>query len=96
MNRHSQTLRARTILLTEEEALALLDIIFHSKVEDDALKAQVIDKVTELCRDFLKAKNQDLSALPQSPDRSPLRDVFEALVNLRSPHDSIALESARF
>jgi hypothetical protein len=77
------------MLLTEEEALALLDIIFHSKVEDDALKASVTDKVTELCRDFLKTRNQELSSLPQPSDRSPLREVFEALVNLRSQPDSI-------
>ena len=49
----------RAITLTEDEALALLEICFHTKAEDDAIKVQVMDKVGDLCREFIKSNREE-------------------------------------
>ena len=44
-NRRSSNHSTRVLCLTEEEAVALLEICLHSKAEDDALKGRVMEKV---------------------------------------------------
>ena len=74
----------RTICLTEEEAIALLEICLHTKAEDDLLKVRVMDKVGDLCREFIKAGGQGSVIATTQADRSPVRDALDALMHRRA------------
>ena len=78
----------RVLCLTEEEAIALLEICLHTKAEDDALKARVMDKVGELCREFFKAGGQGVPAQVMA-DRSPVREALDALLHMRVASESV-------
>jgi hypothetical protein len=72
----------RNITLTEDEALALLEICLHTRAEDDATKVRVMDKVGELCREFIKASDQGAIPFSLQTDRS-VREALEALSHRR-------------
>src|ERR1051326_4940122 len=83
-NHHSSNHSTRVLCLTEEEATALLEICLHSKTEDDALKSRVMEKVGELCREFIKAGGSGAPAIGIHGDRSQVREALDALLHLRS------------
>jgi hypothetical protein len=88
MNHRSSKPNTLTLTLTDEEALALLEICLHSKVEDDALKEHVIHKVGDLCRDFIKAGSTEAPALPIVVDRA-LRETLETLFRVKPSKESV-------
>jgi hypothetical protein len=44
----------KPLYLTEEEALALLDLCLLSNAEDDPIKEQAVRKVSSICREFIR------------------------------------------
>jgi len=44
----------KPLYLTEEEALALLEMCLLTEAEDDPLKAVALDRLSNLCREFLR------------------------------------------
>ena len=44
----------KALHLTEEEALALLELCIYSEKEDNPLRSEVMAKVGELCREFIR------------------------------------------
>ena len=80
----------RFLSLTEEEAVALLEICLHTKADDDALKAQVMEKVGELCREFIKSGDHGLPAQGIRADRLPVRDALDALLHRRSVKERVS------
>jgi hypothetical protein len=81
MNHRNTKPSAKTLSLTEEEALALLEICFHSRLNDDPLKERVIQKVGDLCRDFIRTGGDEAFASKMSADLSAVRETLKALVN---------------
>lgn len=80
----------RNICLTEEEALALLEICLHTKAEDDLLKVRVMDKVGDLCREFIKANGQGTNSPVTQVDRAHVREALDALIHRRIPENARA------
>lgn len=54
----------KPIYLTEEEAMALLDICLLSTAEDDPIKEKAVKRVSSVCREFLKAAHNECSFQP--------------------------------
>jgi hypothetical protein len=46
---------SKTLHLTQEEALALLDMCLCTQTDDNALRTSAMDKLAALCRDFLRS-----------------------------------------
>ena len=74
----------RQLSLSQEEAIALLEICLHTKADDDLLKVQVMEKVGELCREFIKGERQERASAPLPNDRAAAWDVVEAFRQRRS------------
>jgi hypothetical protein len=77
------------LCLTEEEAAALLEICFHSKTDDDALKSRVMEKVGEICREFIKSGGQGSPAIGLHAERTQVREVLDAMLHLRSKAETV-------
>lgn len=50
---------SKTLHLTQEEALALLDMCLCTRMDDDPLRASAIHKLAALCRDFLRSDSAE-------------------------------------
>ncbi len=86
MNHRNHKTSTKTLSLTEEEALALLEICFHSKVDDEPMKERVIHMVGDLCRDFIRSETQDPARV--CADRSLVRETLNALVKAKYAADA--------
>ena len=73
--------RARSIRLTEEEALALLEICLYSDTADDPVKAVAMRKVADVYRGFMRSQTSD-----SEEDRRPmvLRSLNRGILRRRS------------
>jgi hypothetical protein len=61
---------SKTLRLTEEEAMALLDVCMMSRVADDPSKRAVVEKVALICREFVREEpDTALETRHRSPDR---------------------------
>jgi hypothetical protein len=90
MTRRSSKPAALTLTLTDDEALALLEICIHSKFEDDPLKEHVMQKVADLCRDFIKAGCLDTHSLPIVVDRN-VRETLEQLFRVKPSTETLCV-----
>jgi hypothetical protein len=54
----------KALYLTEEEAMALLDLCVSAKVEFDDVKEQAVGRLSDMCRNFLRAQ-QEAATLPE-------------------------------
>jgi hypothetical protein len=66
----------RPLILTEEEALGLLEMCLYSKDETDPVKAAALHKLADYCRDFL--------AVPSDHEASLDPDAVERYLKRRS------------
>ena len=48
----------KALYLTEEEAMALLDLCVTAKVEYDDVKEQAVGRLTDMCRNFIRAQQR--------------------------------------
>lgn len=55
----------KALYLTEEEAMALLDLCVSAKVEYDEVKEQAVGRLSDMCRNFLRAQQEAAT----SPER---------------------------
>jgi hypothetical protein len=46
---------SKSLHLTQDEAMALLDMCLCTRMDDDAMRASAIHKLAALCRDFLRS-----------------------------------------
>ncbi len=58
----------RPVFLTQEEAVALLEICLYSQSGDDPVKAEAMRKLGDLCREFFRGGSLD--TLPSDRDDS--------------------------
>ena len=62
--------RGRPLVLTEEEAMGLLEMCLYSKEETDPVKAAAMHKLADFCRDFLSVPNEREASLdPDAVER---------------------------
>lgn len=61
---------SKNLRLTEEEAMALLDVCMMSRVADDPVKRAVVEKVALICREFVREQPETAQeARHRMPDR---------------------------
>ncbi len=61
---------SKALRLTEEEAMALLDVCMMSRIADDPMKRAVVEKVALICREFVREEpDTALEVRHRIPDR---------------------------
>ena len=78
--RTDNTASTRTIRLTEDEAMSLLEVCLNTACLDNPVRLQVLAKLGDTCRDFMR-KDQtkfrgmpvDHTISPASPNIHPIR-----------------------
>jgi hypothetical protein len=81
----------KALHLTEEEALALLELCIYSEKEDNPLRSEVMAKVGELCREFIRP---DLLENYNENDRNGSADseLFQCDAPCNTPLDNTPLD----
>jgi hypothetical protein len=59
MNTSVTVLALRPVFLTEDEAVALLEICLFSQGGDDPVRAEALRKISDLCREFFRGGSLD-------------------------------------
>ena len=84
MNSCAPMSTVRPLFLSQEEAVALLEICLLAQTGDDPVKAEAMRKIGDLCREFYRGGSLD--ALPpgrdNSTDRAPVAETIELNVEL--------------
>src|SRR5579871_5324487 len=77
----------KPLYLTEEEALALLEICMMTDLEDSTVGAQALTKLGGLCREFMRSELPIQAVVSEPLETTRPSRVQRALERLRHRHD---------
>ena len=69
--RTDQPVAIKTLRLTEEEAMSLLEVCLNTDCLDNPVRIQVLAKLGDLCRDFMREDQKPFREMPVDNTISP-------------------------